>query len=164
MEMEAPTEWSPASLNGMPTELLTLIMDELSLISKVILAFSCKRLRYRLGYQHLRKLYCSEKDRLLLLELLVRDVPNKILCITCKIVHDIENVARYNVASGSQFKSRCSPITVHDLPGQVLCSIRKWPHAIKIIDRFKGVSFVEFEDICPTLPACVKQDLRELCA
>jgi hypothetical protein len=90
-----PSNELPASAGGtIPVEVLNLIMEYLPLESRVAYTLTCKHFKTLLGTQHFADINSKEK-KLAFLNVLVRDLPNAIVCPICTRLHYMENIARY---------------------------------------------------------------------
>jgi hypothetical protein len=90
-----PSNELPASAGGtIPVEVLNHIMGYLPLESRVAYTLTCKHFKILLGTQHFADINSREK-KLAFLNVLVRDLPNAIVCSTCTRLHYMENIVRY---------------------------------------------------------------------
>jgi F-box domain len=94
-ERQRPAALSASILNKVPVEILVYILDYLPPESAVAFSLSCMHLKYLLGTQHFLRV-ASTEDTLALLNLLALDLPNHVVCSTCKRLHNMENLRRYN--------------------------------------------------------------------
>ena len=76
-------------------------MDYLPSESAVVFCLSCMHLKCLLGTQHFLRVTSSTEDTLVLLNLLALDLPNHVVCSTCKRLHNMQNMRRYNSATYS---------------------------------------------------------------
>lgn len=95
-KQQKPDAFTSPLLKKVPIEILLIIMDHLPLKSAVAFSLSCMYLKRNLGTQHLSRLASSTEDTLALLNLLVLDLPNCVVCSACKRLHEMENLRSYN--------------------------------------------------------------------
>jgi hypothetical protein len=101
LERQRPAALSLSILNKVPVDILLYIMDYLPSESAVAFSLSCMHLKRLLGTQHFLRVTSSTEDTLALLNLLALDLPNHVVCSSCKRLHDMQNLRRYNSATYS---------------------------------------------------------------
>jgi hypothetical protein len=94
-----PAALSSSILNEVLLDILLCIMDFLPSESAVAFSLSWMHLKCLLGTQHFLKVASSSKDNLALLDLLALDLPNHVVCSTCRRLHNMENLGRYNMTT-----------------------------------------------------------------
>jgi hypothetical protein len=100
-ERQRPTALSSSIFNKVPVDILVHIMDYLPSESAVASSLSCMHLKCLLGTQHFSRVTSSTKNTLALLNLLVLDLPNDVVCSVCTRLHNMENLLRYNCVTYS---------------------------------------------------------------
>ncbi|QSZ36092.1 hypothetical protein DSL72_007216 [Monilinia vaccinii-corymbosi] len=86
-------EHSP--LLQLPIEILEMIADNLPLASAASLSLTCRQIIFLIGTRHITDLETSRHETLMFMSLLVHDVREHIVCITCKKLHQISLARTY---------------------------------------------------------------------
>ncbi|KAF8857770.1 hypothetical protein BDZ45DRAFT_744105 [Acephala macrosclerotiorum] len=76
-----------ARLDQLPTEILLEIISYLPILSKITMSLSCKRLGHLIGSQPIDSHIYRTLD---LLQLLVRDLPESVICPYCLKLHKVK--------------------------------------------------------------------------
>jgi len=82
-------------LAKLPTELLQLIVNQLPVISAASFSLSCRHIYFLIGTQYLEKIATSHHETLVFLKLLEHDLPNQIVCDSCRKFHKIQDARKY---------------------------------------------------------------------
>lgn len=100
-QRQKPAALSSSALDNIPLDILLCITDYLPPESAVAFSLSCSHLKHLLGPQQFSRLASSTEHTLALLNLLAIDLPNCIVYVPCKRLHEMENLQRYHSATYS---------------------------------------------------------------
>ena len=82
-------------LAKLPTELLHQIVNDLPIVSAVSLSLSCRHIHFLIGTQYIQNLATLSHETLAFLNLIERDLPNQIVCNSCKKLHRMQDARKY---------------------------------------------------------------------
>jgi hypothetical protein len=79
----------------LPTELLQQIANDLPVASAASFSLSCRHIYLLIGTRCLENLEASSHETLALLKLLEHDLPNHVVCNSCRKLHTVQDAQKY---------------------------------------------------------------------
>jgi F-box domain len=93
--IQRPNALEKSILLKLPTELLEQIVNNLPVTSAASFSLSCRHIYLLIGTQYLENIATSSHETLVFLNLLEHDLPNQIVCNSCRKLHRIQDARKY---------------------------------------------------------------------